>query len=608
MRITSDWHIINRSKGEFAVGELQKYLRQIGVDLPIAEGSPAIIVGLRSDLPNESLPPKSSGHDGYAVAVTSDKIVIAGDNERGVIYGVYDLLERLGCRWFYPTQDPEDPEVVPRLDVIQLDEGSWAKASPIPIRICNASAFFFEINRERMKKQLDAAMKARYNGIGWQCDHRTYVGDQYKEMAATGVIVEMKKRGMLLHGPAHSFIHFLKDEYFAEHPEWFGMLDGKRVPQLKGAQFCWSNAEARTKFVDNAEQFVLNSSGIDIFCTLGNDGGRACECPECKKWMPADLVFLLMNELIERLQKSAPRVMVETVGAYGPVSEPPKVTKANPRLRIIWAHWGRYHGYGFDDPRYGMIDNLETWRKAVKGITLCLYYTDNFATPWISAPYTKVLSGDRRYILDKGIDAIYMLVYPEGYWWNHGLNCYMAGRCYYDASLSPFDVLHDYAIHYYGNDAGPLLAAHYAEWAREIDLCYHVKDNATDADRAMLAQQKLLWIDPAVRAVKGDPVLSHRVGKAAKLHDLAERLGEAHRRRQKIEQLRANGEFKEARECLKKAKKYVDGLLAHMTSLGRLNQGLIDEREVPGFISLGLKGWIEKEEKAINARSRTVES
>jgi len=73
------------------------------------------------------------GHDGYALAVvqatrkTPARIVIAGDNSRGVIYGVYDLLERLGCRWFYPTEDPADPEVVPRRDILSLPAGSWLR-------------------------------------------------------------------------------------------------------------------------------------------------------------------------------------------------------------------------------------------------------------------------------------------------------------------------------------------------------------------------------------------------------------------------------------------------------------------------------------------------
>ena len=64
---------------------------------------------------------------------------------------------------------------------------------------------------------------------------------------------------MFLHGPAHSFdlLPAGSDQYMADHPEWFGMRDGKRVPQnFIGAQFCWSNAEARRQFIDNVETFV----------------------------------------------------------------------------------------------------------------------------------------------------------------------------------------------------------------------------------------------------------------------------------------------------------------------------------------------------------------
>ncbi|NMD34645.1 MAG: hypothetical protein GYA73_02070, partial [Planctomycetes bacterium] len=72
-------------------------------------------------------------------------------------------------------------------------------------------------------------------------------------------------------------------------------------------------------------------------------------------------------ELIERLAVSAPHVKVETSGGYNPVHEPPQVTKADDRLRVIWAHWGRHHGIGFDDPNYCWLENLELWRKAAGG-------------------------------------------------------------------------------------------------------------------------------------------------------------------------------------------------------------------------------------------------
>lgn len=612
----SDWLIVEASPQSkvcrFAIEELQRYIHLISeCELFVAEDAgdySSITVGLRADLGHDDaaiLPPAKPGYDGYSIAIEDTRIVIAGDNERGTVYGVYDLLERIGCRWFYPQQDPKDVEVVPSLERIVVESGKRSVASPMSLRIDNCSSFFFEINPDLMIKQLDAAMKARYNGIGWQCDHKTFVGDQYEEMERAGVIAEIKKRGMLLHGPAHSFPHFMKNEYFDEHPEWFGMRDGKRVKQeIGGAQFCWSNAEARRKFVDNAERFVLDSPGIDIFCTLGFDGGQECKCPECAKSTPADLVVTLLNEVVERLRKSAPHVRVEMSGGYHPVHEPPMNTTADRDLRIIWAHWGRYHGYGYDDPRYGLIENLETWRKAFPGrLTLCQYYTDNFATPWISAPYPIVLEGDRKYCTAKGVDAVYMLMWPPGYWWNHSLNNYMAGMCYYDFSLSPWDVIRDYALHYFGKDAGPLLAPYLAEWATEVDLPYHVKDGTTETDRAMLDQQRRFYIEPAVEAVKDDPVLSHRVGKVAKLHDLAERLDELHRRHAKISRLRESGEFEKASELIPKARAYAEELLAHMTSLAESDQGLIDRNEVPGFISLGVTHWIGREQKAIEAKS-----
>ena len=616
----TNWQICNVSStckvSVWALGELKRYLGKItNCDFPVStkEASetrfPAVFLGLRVDLPaalSACLPEPAKGYDGYTLSLAGDKVVIAGDNERGIVYGVYEFLERLGCRWFYPSHDPMDPEVVPYAKTLNVSGGSKAVASPIRIRICNASSFFFEIEPERMKKQLDVAMKSRYNGMGWQCDHRSYVGDQYQQLVETGVMEEIKNRGMMFHGPAHSFQHFLKTEdYFEEHPAWFGMRDGKRVKQeYGGAQFCWSNPEARKVFIDNAEQFVLDSPGLDIFCTLGFDGGPCCECPECQKSTPANLVFLLMNELLERLQNSARKVIVETSGGYNPVHEPPDKTEPHENLRVVWAHWGRYMGYGYDDDTYPWKENLEKWLEAIQGrLTLCQYYTDNFATPWVSAPYAVCLEGDKRYILEKQIDGIYMLVYPKGYWWNHALNQYLAGQCFYDASLDPYEVIRDYAMHYFGQDAGPLLASYYEQWAREVNLAYRVKDDSTDSERAMLAEQRRKWIEPASSAVANDPVFSHRVAKVEKLHGAAERLTEAHRYHDEIVRLRQAKEFENAAHLLEKAKEYTDRLIEHLASLAALDIGLIDRKEVPNFMTMQIKEWIGREEKAIQAKS-----
>jgi hypothetical protein len=196
--------------------------------------------------------------------------------------------------------------------------------------------------------------------------------------------------------------------------------------------------------------------------------------------------MLLMSDVIERLKAIRPDLLIETVGGYGPVTDPPEDAQIHPAQRVVWAHWGRGYTSGYDDPRYGRKDNLEKWRRAARGgVTICQYYTDNFAEPWVMSPFTVAMEGDRRYFQQKGIDSVYMLMWPRGYWWNHSLNGYLAGKCFYDFSLNPYAVLEDYAQQYYGPNAGPLLAKYFEAWARNPELCYRVRGDSRERDRAM---------------------------------------------------------------------------------------------------------------------------
>lgn len=630
----SDWRIVSTSEQTagvpWAVAELRKYIRQMsGADLPASqqdEQGPAFVIGLRSDLPaadQAALPAPAKGYDGYAIAILAgprpgeagsggraDRIIVGGDNGRGVVYAMYDLLEHFGCRWFYPTQNPNDPEVVPRRENLSIDAGAWTVASPMKHRICNGSSWFFEMNMTAAAQQLDWAMKNRYNGMGWQSADKTPLLAQVASMRKAGLFDELARRGMFLHGPAHSFHHFLKaEDDMDKHPEWFGMRDGKRVPQnFLGAQFCWSNAGARQQFIDNLEQFVKACPEIHILAIVPFDGGRACACPECTKIEPSNALMTLMREVIERLEKSAPGVLVETVGGYEPMTEPPTRVEPHPKQRVVWAHWGRYYGSGYDDPKYDRKANLESWQKAAQGgLTVCQYYTDNFAEPWVLPPFAIAIEGDRKYFLEKGVDSVYMLMWPPGYWWNHSLNGYLAGRCFYDVSLDPYALIQHYAVNYYGPVAGPLIGAYYEQWARQIDLAYHVRDDSLPKHWKMLADQRRNWIDPAVAAVKGDALLSARVARVEKLHALAERLCEVHRRRYEIQRLREKGEFEQAGRKLEEARIYAESVLYWFYALADLDQGLIERKEIGWFIKIKVRDWVEAEAKAIAEKNRTVD-
>lgn len=614
----TDWRIaLATDAGEverFAAGELRKYVEKIsGARIADAEGNDTKAPLIRLEIsaqPATKLVGSTSQeplYDAYRLVVTSASITITASNPRAALYGVYDLLERLGCRWFYPTQDPKDPESVPASKTLALEAGTWSQSSPMKYRIANGSSWFFKMDMVAAAKQLDWAAKCRYNTMGWQGETDRPLAAQYEGLKKAGLLDELRKRGMFLHGPAHCFNLLLPDsEYMATHPEWFGMRDGKRVPQnFFGAQFCWSNAAARKQFVENVDTFAKAAPELKILCIVPFDGGKACECPECKKVGASNTLMQLMREVIDRLSETAPQLEVETVGGYGPMDDPPSGVEIHPRQRVTWAHWGRYYDVGYGDPKYGKRDNLEKWRKAAGGgLTLCQYYTDNFAEPWVMPPFALALAADRQYFLEKHVDSVYLLMWPPGYWWNHGLNGYISGRCFYDVTLDPFAVIQDYAVHYYGPAAGPLIAAYYTEWAREIDLAYRVRGDSKDEHRAMLANQRKRYIAPAMLAAADDPILAYRVGKVEKLHALAERLTEMHRQQREIRSLRKEGVFAAAELNLASARKYTDEVMQLFYKLADLNQGLMDRNEVGGFIKMAVKNWIDEEAKAIAAEKK----
>ena len=434
------------------------------------------------------------------------------------------------------------------------------------------------------------------------------MAQQYDALRRQGVLGEIEKRALSLHGPAHSFNLFLPNELFAEHPEWFGMRDGRRVTQdFFGAQFCWSNAEARKAFSENVARFAQQAPLIRILVLVPFDGGRACDCPDCRQAGASNSLMTVMHEVIERLQSVRPDLLVETVGGYPPMIEPPTAAKIHPQLRVAWAHWARYMAYGYDDARYEHKKNLEAWHKAVHGqVTVVQYYSDNFSEPWVMPPFAIAIQGDRQYLLSHDIDSIYFLIYPPGYWWNHSLNTYLAGRCFHDVSLDPFALIQDYATHYYGPQAGPLVAQYYDQWARDPDLGYRVRGGTTRRDRETLAAQRKMLIDPAIQSSKDDAVVAHRVSKVAGLHALAERLAEGHRLRHQVQWARHQGNFPQAAKLLEAARVATDAVLALCSQLADRNQGLIDKNEVAGFIKLGVKNWIDAEAKAIAAQDRQI--
>lgn len=150
-------------KAEKAAAAIQKYVEKIsGAKLPIAKEGDAvaqpisILVGhtaaaskLGVKIPsgfNPAIRPNAFDEEGFVLKTSGQNLVIGGNSDgpfQGTVYAAYDLLERLGCRWYFPGAWGEVlPEqktiVVPDLDVTSKPDfvlrennlGGWFPSTP----------------------------------------------------------------------------------------------------------------------------------------------------------------------------------------------------------------------------------------------------------------------------------------------------------------------------------------------------------------------------------------------------------------------------------------------------------------------------------------------
>ena len=79
------------------------------------------------------------------------------------------------------------------------------------------------------------------------------------------VTPELKKRGILIQVGQHGYQNYLPtEEYFHDHPEWFGELNGKRVP-MSECVFCTSNSDVLQEFKKNVISCIKARPEINIF-------------------------------------------------------------------------------------------------------------------------------------------------------------------------------------------------------------------------------------------------------------------------------------------------------------------------------------------------------
>jgi Domain of unknown function (DUF4838) len=305
----------------YAAMELQHYLRKMTGrtdDFPVVSGvnpvpRPDVTVDgeiLLGTVGHEGLgisydSLKALGPEGYRIKtgrVEDMRVVLIGGGGRlGTMYGVYDFLYRLGCRWYAPGEMHEeipslDLKDAPALDVTEKPQfvmrgfHAWEKrGNPDFITWMARNRLNYwcveEVDHPRLRK---LGIKMVWGGHVVGFDYLK-PGDPYPYKHP-----RFDADRKLPADPYPASPDYLGDEnndgvlsYREVHPEWYGMDgNGKRVTTLRdgGLNYCTSNPHATAELMKNAVRQLIDGAAQDaeIVNCWTVDGGRWCTCEACK--------------------------------------------------------------------------------------------------------------------------------------------------------------------------------------------------------------------------------------------------------------------------------------------------------------------------------------
>jgi hypothetical protein len=175
----------NEPKAEQAAAEIQKYVEKMsGATLPVVKEGEAttaqisILVGhtaaaqkLGVSVPsgfNPAIRPEAFEEEGFVLKTAGRNLVVGGNSDgpyQGTIYAAFDLLERLGCRWYFPG---EWGEVIPKQKTLTVPELDVKTKPDFVLRNVNLGGWFVSSKEERKAySEWESRIKYTHGGAGF---------------------------------------------------------------------------------------------------------------------------------------------------------------------------------------------------------------------------------------------------------------------------------------------------------------------------------------------------------------------------------------------------------------------------------------------------------
>lgn len=361
----------------FARRELARYYRAVtGVDVARSRFG-------RWHL--ETDPSLDGERDEWQVSVSSAGVTVAGAHGRAVLYGVYAVCtEWLGIAFVSPQYEHIPTRLETELTAVDL-HGKAAVPARSYTMDCPPS----------YTDMLPLLAKFGYNMI-------SISAREWKQHKAA-MLPLMRERGLELAISGHDLGYYIPPErYFAEHPDWFSLFNGKRIPD----QLCFSSEGLQQELIRVLSRHC-EEDAIRELVVMFNDNANQCLCDRCRAVGDLGSYLRFIGKVGEGLAAAGQSVDLYSI-AYNVALSWGMLEEISPEAtsHCIVACWGR-------DYRYDLSETADPWaarfhaafenwgrHQQQKGHKLAAfeYYGDHWMMGTLLPPLSGVIQRDIRYM------------------------------------------------------------------------------------------------------------------------------------------------------------------------------------------------------------------
>lgn len=429
LTLTPAWSIelaSDAAPARLAATELQRTLRRMGGPaLPIVEAASGPRIALRHG---------ESG-DGFVRAPDAGGLLLRGDGPRGLLYGVYSLLEAMGCYWIGPGA-----ERLPRRSRLSLPAEALADRPALAGRglVIGHDHFL-----DQAEAWVDWAARARLNtifihtisqGLALGACHL----ERWRSRRAA-ILPLIRQRGLRLELGGHHLRDMLPRALFRSRPELFRHDGARRNPDHN---CCPSNPETLDLLRERATAFFQSFPEAEVYHLWPDDvsGGCWCRCPRCAGLSPADQALTAANALADALARLRPEARLAYL-AYHDTEEPPARVSPRPNVDLLYAPRPRSYAHSLGaaanpiNTAYAarLQANMAHFGPGAGPRTAAFeYYLDGILFKSALPPLPEVIAADMRHYRAAGVGAVHTLLTGDRPWLVAPLNAGLFARLAWD--------------------------------------------------------------------------------------------------------------------------------------------------------------------------------